>query len=124
MARTPFLIAAGVLLLATLVYEAVAGGALRWITGWIVYPVLLFMAACVVSKRLHDRGKSGWWAALVLLAFVVVWPNPDGFFDFLGVLALIWAAVELAVMTGEEGANRYGPNPLKPAPSYGAGAAL
>ena len=123
LARTPFWIAAGVLLLAIFVYEQVVDGALRWITGWIVYPVLLFMAACVVSKRLHDRGKSGWWAALVLLAFVVVWPEPDGFFDFLGVLALVWAAVELAVLTGEEGANRYGANPLKPAAPYETDAA-
>jgi uncharacterized membrane protein YhaH (DUF805 family) len=105
--------AAGVLLLAIFVYEQVVDGPLRWITGWIVYPVLLFMAACVVSKRLHDRGKSGWWAALVLFGFIVVWPEPDGFFDFLGVIALVWAAVELAVLMGEEGANRYGPNPLK-----------
>ena len=39
-----------------------------WLTGWFVYPPVLFVAACVTSKRLHDRGRSGWWAGLVLLA--------------------------------------------------------
>jgi uncharacterized membrane protein YhaH (DUF805 family) len=27
---------------------------------------------------------------------------------------LIWAGVELGAMPGEMGANRYGPNPLRP----------
>jgi uncharacterized membrane protein YhaH (DUF805 family) len=30
-------------------------------------------------------------------------------------LVLIWAAIELGVMDSEQGANRYGPNPLRPA---------
>ena len=65
----------------------------------------------MLSKRLHDRGKSGWWAALILFALVAVWPQPIGFFDFLFGVALVWAVVELGVMGGEMGANRYGPNP-------------
>ena len=48
---------------------------------------------------------------------VAVWPRPEGFFDFLFVLVLIWALVELGVMAGEPGANRFGPNPLKLAPA-------
>jgi uncharacterized membrane protein YhaH (DUF805 family) len=69
----------------------------------------------VLSKRLHDRGRSGWWSALILSAVAAVWPHPSSFFDFFFVLVLIWAAVDLGVMTGEAGANRYGPNPLRPA---------
>ena len=49
----------------------------------------------------------------MLLAVVAVWPRPEGFFDFLFVLVLAWALVELGVMSGEPGANRYGPSPLK-----------
>ena len=123
LARAPFWIAAAVLLLANVLYESVIDGALRWITGWVVYPLLLFMAACVISKRLHDRGKTGWWAALVLLAVVTVWPQPNSPFDFLGILVLVWAVVELAVLTGEDGANRYGPNPLRPVPAARSDAA-
>jgi uncharacterized membrane protein YhaH (DUF805 family) len=113
LARTPFLIAAGVLIGVAVLYEAIAGYTLHWLTGWLVYPALLFSGACVLSKRLHDRGRSGWWALLILVAVVAVWPQPEHFLDFLFSLVLIWAIVELGVMGGEQGANRYGVNPLK-----------
>ena len=113
-ARTLFLIAAAILLGVASIYEAVVGVTLHWLTGWFVYPALIYAGACVLSKRLHDRGKSGWWAALVLAALVAVWPQPIGFLDFLFGVSLIWAAVELGLLGGEEGANRYGPNPLRP----------
>ena len=54
----PSLIAAGVLLLIAVFYETVAGTALHWITGWFVYPALFYCGACVLSKRLHDRGRA------------------------------------------------------------------
>lgn len=111
--RTPFLIAAGVLVGVAVLYEAIAGYTLHWLTGWLVYPALLFSGACVLSKRLHDRGRSGWWALLILVAVVAVWPQPEHFLDFLFSLVLVWAIVELGVMGGEQGANRYGVNPLK-----------
>ena len=103
-----------VLLVIAALYEAIVGPTLHWLTGWIVYPALFFCAACVLSKRLHDRGRSGWWAALILFAVVAVWPRPDSFFDFIFAVVLIWAGVELGAMPGETGANRYGPNPLRP----------
>ena len=112
--RGASLIAATVLLVLTVFYDAVAGPTLHWITGWFVYPPLFYCGACVLSKRLHDRGRSGWWAALILFAIVAVWPQPSGFFDFLFVAVLIWAGVELGAMPGEAGTNRYGPNPLRP----------
>jgi uncharacterized membrane protein YhaH (DUF805 family) len=90
---------------------------LHWLTGWLVYPALMFFGACVLSKRLHDRGHSGWWAALILFALAAVWSGPKDFFDFIFTLVLVWAVVELGVMAGELGTNRFGPNPLRPAPS-------
>jgi uncharacterized membrane protein YhaH (DUF805 family) len=113
LSRTPFLIAAGVLIGVAVLYEAIAGYTLHWLTGWLVYPALLFSGACVLSKRLHDRGRSGWWALLILVAVVAVWPQPEHFLDFLFSLVLVWAIVELGVMGGEQGANRYGANPMK-----------
>ncbi len=113
LARTPFLIAAAVLLGVAVLYEAIAGYTLHWLTGWVVYPALLFSGACVLSKRLHDRGRSGWWALLILVAVIAVWPQPEHFLDFMFCLVIAWAVVELGVMGGEQGANRYGPNPLK-----------
>ncbi|WP_374570977.1 DUF805 domain-containing protein [Phenylobacterium sp.] len=116
-ARAPFLIASAILVTAAAVYEAVVGPTLHWITGWFVYPALLFCGACVLSKRLHDRGRSGWWAGLILFALVAVWPQPVGFFDFLFGLVVLWAVVELGVLPGEQGFNRYGANPLRPQPA-------
>jgi uncharacterized membrane protein YhaH (DUF805 family) len=113
-ARMPSLIAAATLLLIAVFYEAIAGTTLHWITGWFVYPPLFYCGACVLSKRLHDRGRSGWWAALVLASIVAVWPQPNSFFDFVFTVVLVWAGVELGAMPGEAGANRYGPNPLGP----------
>ncbi len=113
LARTPFLVASGVLIGAAVLYEAIAGYTLHWLTGWLVYPALLFSGACVLSKRLHDRGRSGWWSMLILIAIVAVWPQPEHFLDFMFSLVILWAVVELGVMGGEQGANRYGPNPQK-----------
>jgi len=113
LSRTPFLIAAGVLIGVAVLYEAIAGYTLHWLTGWLVYPALLFSGACVLSKRLHDRGRSGWWSLLVLVAVIAIWPQPEHFLDFMFALVVVWAIVELGVMGGEQGANRYGPNPLK-----------
>ena len=111
--RMASLIAALILLVAAALYEAFPP-TLHWITGWFVYPPLFYCGVCVLSKRLHDRGRSGWWAALVLTAVVAVWPHPESFWDFFFTLVLIWALVDLAAMPGEAGTNRYGPNPLKP----------
>lgn len=113
LARGPFLLAALVLIVILTIYEAVMGPTLTLLTGWLFYPAMLFAAACVLSKRLHDRGRTGWLAAVILLAVIAVWPAPAGLFDFLFSLVIVWAIVELGVLSGEQGANRYGPNPLK-----------
>lgn len=115
--RAPFLLASAVLIAVTALYESIAEGVMHWITGWFVYPVLVFCGASVLSKRLHDRGRSGWWSALILLAVLVVWPYPTGVIGLLFSLVLFWALIDLGVMPGEPGANRYGPNPLNPLPA-------
>lgn len=114
-ARAPFLIGCAILIAVTTLYENILGGVFHWITGWFVYPVLVFCAASVLSKRLHDRGRSGWWSALILLSVLVVWPHRAGLLDFPFWLVLIWTVIDLGVMPGEQGANRYGPSPLAPA---------
>lgn len=113
LARGPFLILAALLIGLTALFEAVVFGPWHWLLGVFFYPLVFFIAACVLSKRLHDRGRSGWWAGLVLLAAVAVWPRPEGFFDFVFGLVLVWAAIELGVLAGEQGANRFGPNPAQ-----------
>jgi uncharacterized membrane protein YhaH (DUF805 family) len=109
--RAPFWIAVAMLFALSALYEALAGPTLKLLTFWFIYPALLFASACVLAKRLHDRGRSGWWAALVLLAVVMIWPTPHGVRAALAWPVLIWALIELGVMAGEQGANRFGPNP-------------
>lgn len=113
LARTPFVVTAGALLLLVLLYQAVAHPTLHILTGVFVYPAVIYAGACLLSKRLHDRGRSGWWAAPIIVALIAVWPAPVGFFDFLFGVLLIWAAVELCLMAGERGTNRFGPNPAR-----------
>lgn len=115
--RTPFLLSAGLIIVLLSIYEALSPPALHWITGWLVYPALVFVGACLLSKRLHDRGRSGWWAALILAAVFAVWPRPEGFWDFLAVVVLFWAAVELGAMPSEPGANRFGAGPARTYPA-------
>ena len=61
--------------------------------------VPFFLRAQIGSyvKRLHDRGRSGWW----MLFFVLV-----------PVVGQIWGLVSLGFMEGAAGANRYGDDPL------------
>ena len=71
-------------------------------------------------KRLHDRNKSGAWLwlyyGLPQLAAVMVFATED--VALLGVLGLISLAlviaviVDLGVLPGTNGDNRYGPDPL------------
>jgi uncharacterized membrane protein YhaH (DUF805 family) len=114
--RGPFLVAAAVLVLVTVFYESAVTAPVHWLTGVLFYPALLFSSVCVLSKRLHDRGRSGWWAAPLLLAVLMVWPHPHSAFDVLAVLMIGWGVVELGLMPGEQGWNRFGSNPRAGAP--------
>jgi uncharacterized membrane protein YhaH (DUF805 family) len=110
--RASFMAASAVLIFAAWLCEAVAPNVVVLL---VVYPFLLFCGAAVTSKRLHDRGRSGWWALIVLLALIAVWNASQSFLKFPAWLVLVWAVVELCAMPGEQGANRFGPNPLRPA---------
>jgi uncharacterized membrane protein YhaH (DUF805 family) len=69
---------------------------------WIAYLIgvvpAMWVSLAGSVKRLHDRGKSGWWYLLMfVLSFVIV-----GFF---------WWLIELGFLEGDEGDNRFGPPP-------------
>ncbi len=104
-----FLALAAFLLVLTLIYRHWMG-APGW-TGWIVYPALLFCAACILCKRLHDRGRAGWWAGLVLLAAgTASWPMS---YDWRAAILLV-AVVDLGLWPGQKGGNRFGPGLVGP----------
>ena len=48
------------------------------------------------AKRCHDRGRSGWFQAIMLIP----------------IIGGIWLLVELGFLKGTEGANRFGSDPL------------
>ena len=57
---------------------------------------LIYPAVCLYGKRFHDRGKSAWW---VLISLVPI-------------LGFIWILIDLGILKGTEGENRFGPDPL------------
>jgi uncharacterized membrane protein YhaH (DUF805 family) len=83
----------------------------------VVYIPMVVSGFMVGIKRLHDRDKSGWW----LLVFYVL-PgvlNAIGetlaagwIFSLASFAISIWALVELGLLRGTAGPNRYGPDPL------------
>ncbi len=108
--RRPFAVGAVVLVAILALFQWLAVGEWWHVTvGWVFYPAWVYGAVCVLAKRLHDRGRSGWWAAGVLIAFNFVWPVPDTLISIPALIIVGWAAVELGWMQGEEGANRHGP---------------
>jgi uncharacterized membrane protein YhaH (DUF805 family) len=111
--RGPFLIVAAALTALGLALHALIPQNLQWL-GWLVDLPLLYMGACVTAKRLHDRGRTGWWAALVLGALVGFLVRIQGFFAFFFLIVLVWALVELGLIAGEQGSNRFGPSPSRP----------
>jgi len=65
-----------------------------------------FLAALIVMwpnlavgvRRLHDRNQSGWW---ILLSFIPV-------------IGSFWLVINLGILRGTEGDNRYGAEPERP----------
>src|SRR6185503_4954571 len=90
MSRAAFLACAAMLLALAAGYQYWAAPRLDPRLGWIVYPLLLFPTACILSKRLHDRGRAGWWAFAPVWALVEAWPRPG---TPLGYVALVVLAV-------------------------------
>ena len=66
------------------------------ILGLIVALAAIYPAIALYAKRWHDRDKSGWWTLIVLVPIV----GP------------IWILVELGILEGTRGDNRFGPDPL------------
>ena len=112
---------------------------------WMLFTFLLLLiplsilvtfipSLAVTSRRLHDKGKSGWWqilplgglmggligmilstlvdvleyaavlGALFSLLSMIIWLFPVGI-----VLLIVWLAKK-----GDEGPNKYGPDPRQP----------
>jgi uncharacterized membrane protein YhaH (DUF805 family) len=113
MSRAAFLACAAVLLALAVAYEYGLARGLGIRADWVVYPLLLFPTACILSKRLHDRGLAGWWGFLVVWALIEVWPQPSNMFGYAAMAVLAVTFVNLGVMPGAPGPNRFGPTPAE-----------
>ncbi len=110
-----------------------AMGPALWIVG-AAYVLVVWWSLAIAAKRCHDRGKSAWWllifAPSMLATLASYWflfqsggdmgaVAADGTYMILqlvagvtGMIAFIWWLVDLGILEGEEGTNRWGPNPV------------
>jgi uncharacterized membrane protein YhaH (DUF805 family) len=90
---------------------------------WVLLVILLFpimiSVLAVMTKRLHDRDKSGWWTLLFYFlpnALDRISDRTVGTVSLVFLLAAltitVWAFVELGVLRGTTGLNRFGADPL------------
>ena len=61
----------------------------------LLYPPFFWAASALATRRLHDRGRSPGFLLLLLIPL----------------LGPLWVAVELWLLGGSRGENRYGPDP-------------
>jgi uncharacterized membrane protein YhaH (DUF805 family) len=80
--------------------------------------VLLYFSLALYAKRWHDREKSGWWSlapfAIGIVGGLLVFASPSLMWVswVASLIAAIWILVELGILPGTAGPNRYGPDPL------------
>ena len=103
--------------------------------GGLIGLAVLIPSLAVTSRRLHDIGKSGWYQLLFFVASAVAWTGFVLFLvlgfvaleeenglpaKFLFLLSIVAAVVAIAVIVifvmwfvrkGDEGPNKYGPDP-------------
>ena len=81
---------------------------------------LLWPTACVIIKRLHDRGKSGPWALLFVLAWMLLAGNWDMLNStlqwavgrFAPALIMVTMLIDLGAFVGTQGENKFGKDTL------------
>jgi len=97
------------------------------IGGVLFAPIALTVPVMLATwfRRLHDRGKGLWWAALFILAPGLCSAiadrlqanstaelNPESLpFLLAGMAIAVWAFIELGFVRGQPGANRFGDPP-------------
>ena len=77
---------------------------------------LLWPTAAVTIKRLHDRGKSGLWALLMILAWMLLagnWSVLSGVWQwvvgrFVPTLIIVMMFIDLGAFVGTQGENKFG----------------
>ena len=111
-------------LMAATSFATIAGGWLGAIPA-ILFAPLLVASFCIVVRRLHDRGKSALWAVIFTFGPFGLTAPPEllgraasplavlgaGLAALAGLILALWSCIELGVLAGQKGPNRYGPDP-------------
>jgi uncharacterized membrane protein YhaH (DUF805 family) len=108
----------------------IAIGAICWVLSrWVL------LSAAI--QRIHDRGRSGWWAVLAIVS-LHLYPLISGslfwrmWMDAIAIEAttlmathvigitfnlgiMLWLFIDFGILRGQEGPNRYGSDPKAPA---------
>jgi uncharacterized membrane protein YhaH (DUF805 family) len=100
-------------------------GILGAIAFFLVLAVTTLAGAAVTVKRLHDRDKAWWWLVIfiiapdVLLILAEVLAQTEMLnevsaiaIEFVALALATWGSVELGLLRGTAGPNRFGPDPL------------
>lgn len=120
--RLPFLVCCVLLIGLWAAFDLTTPSPWRDWAACVVAPAGLYLGACVLSLRLHDRSRAGWWCWLVLAAFVIGWPligavirgaplDALPVWRWIGVAVLGMAFIELGLRPGVKGFNRFGAAP-------------
>jgi uncharacterized membrane protein YhaH (DUF805 family) len=105
----------------TITNVTIVGFVLLGIAMTVFVVVIVTGLASTGVRRLHDRGKTGYWLVLYYLLPSMMSKNAG--LDTVGLIAglvplgiLIFAIVDLGVLHSEAGSNAFGPNPLAKIP--------
>lgn len=93
---------------------------------FVIQLVFLYPSAALLVKRLQDRNRPAWFAALILVPIILQAitnlvgitgdPMSQGMLDYLFaawiLIVGVWFFVELGCLRGTIGDNQYGPDPL------------
>jgi uncharacterized membrane protein YhaH (DUF805 family) len=108
---------------------------ITWIPliGQVIWLATTIPGISLATRRLHDIGKTGWWQLLFWIISIIAWSasisflfvglmaseegDSSGFLFLLSGVALVVAiaviaiAIKWFVRKGDEGPNKYGPDP-------------
>jgi uncharacterized membrane protein YhaH (DUF805 family) len=106
----------------------------QWEMGLAAVVPMIWINLTTTAKRLQDRNRRGWWAIAVVvvnrlsflyyglffgLSFGVDISIAEELLLVMGAVGLsvlqTWIVIELFFLTGNDGANRFGPDPTRPA---------
>ena len=102
---------------------------------WVVAIPMIWVNTATTAKRLHDLNRSGWWAVAVFVVNRLSYLYYGLFFGlsfgvdnstslemllvmFAVALSLLqtWIVIELFIVIGTDGPNRFAPDPTRAAP--------